>query len=124
MVPIETWHITGRYLPYGQLTESGMEGYHYSIVYTSPDGENWTEQNYQNNSVLYKAAWGNGKFVAVGSNGIILTSPDGITPWTEVRSKKGYNLTDIVWDGARFVVSGAEVLYSEDGVRKKWHCSG
>ncbi|OQB13773.1 MAG: Endo-1,4-beta-xylanase A precursor [Firmicutes bacterium ADurb.Bin193] len=96
--------------------ESGMEGYHYSIVYTSPDGENWTQQTYQNNSVLYKAAWGNGKFVAVGSNGVILTSPDGITPWTQIRSKKGYNLSDIIWDGTRFVTAGAEVLYSQDGV--------
>jgi hypothetical protein len=59
-----------------------------SIILTSPDGVNWTEQTSPTSNPLYGVTYGDGLFVAVGVLGAILTSPDGVS-WTERTSGTG-----------------------------------
>lgn len=78
-------------------------------IFTSSDGISWTLRPIADlQTSFYGVAWGNGKFVAVGSFGNYATSADGIT-W------KGYcpacgggggqpvNWTDVAWTGTQFV---------------------
>lgn len=71
---------------------------------------------------LYDVSYGQGLFVAVGNNGIIQTSPDGIT-WTTRTSPLAANWTDIVFANSLFLVVGRPlvagnnvVIRSSDGI--------
>jgi len=44
-------------------------------ILTSPDGVTWTPRTSGTSNDLNGVAYGNGTFVAVGEDGIILTSP-------------------------------------------------
>ena len=50
-----------------------------SSVLLSPDGTHWACQNSGTISSLYSVAFGNGRFVAVGNEGAVVTSADGTT---------------------------------------------
>jgi hypothetical protein len=50
-------------------------------------------------------AYGDGLFVAVGSGGVILTSPDGAT-WTAWTSGTGNDLNGVTYGNGLFVVVG------------------
>jgi hypothetical protein len=66
---------------------------------------------------LKGVTWSGTQFVAVGTVGAILTSPDGMT-WTSRTSGTMHDLQDVVWSGTQFVavgVSGA-ILTSRDGI--------
>jgi len=52
---------------------------------TSMDAVTWTQQNSGTTSHLFGIGYGNGTFVAVGDEGVILTSTDGVL-WTTVRA--------------------------------------
>ncbi|MES2438053.1 MAG: PKD domain-containing protein [Verrucomicrobiota bacterium] len=93
-------------------------------VYTSPsaDAGTWTRRVYTG-STLRGVAYGNGIHVAVGDNGTIRRSTDGIS-WTPVTSGTTYGLTSISYGGGKFVIIGsanpyqsgnAMVLTSSDG---------
>jgi len=92
------------------------------VVYTSPDGLNWTEHTNAtpNDEPWQRIAYGNGMYVAIvglGSGDKIASSPDG-TNWT------GHGQGDLVWwdvtfgNGVFVVVSyhTSEVAVSADGV--------
>jgi hypothetical protein len=66
---------------------------------------------------LSKVIWTGTQFVAVGSGGTILTSPDGTT-WTKRSSATGNNLTDVASSGTGLVAVGDKgtVVTSADGV--------
>ncbi len=75
---------------------------------------------------LYAAAAGNGVTVAVGRNGTVITSTDGVE-WRTSHTGTGYRLSDVVWGNGLFVVVGGEsgeefspglgvILTSDDGV--------
>jgi len=51
------------------------------IIFTSSDGNSWTERTSGTSEDLYEVTYGNGLFVTVGNSGIIYTSPDG-NSWT------------------------------------------
>jgi hypothetical protein len=89
-----------------------------SIVLTSPDGINWTDQSPGPIERLYGITWGNGQFVAVGWNGFIGTSPDGIT-WTSQNSGTSQRLYGVIWTGTQYLVvggnTGSTILTSPDG---------
>jgi len=51
-------------------------------IFTSFDGVTWNSMTFVTNDVLNRVTYGNNNFVAVVANGVILTSPDGIT-WAE-----------------------------------------
>ena len=101
----------------------------FSTIITSPDGKSWTKRNSgvpipQGKFVTFeKVAYGNNTFVVVGnisdlysSEGIILTSPDGIN-WT--RTGQGYGeLRGITYGNGIFVAVGKHtIITSPDGIR-------
>ena len=54
---------------------------------------------------LRSVAWGAGRFVAVGLNGTIAHSPDGVT-WTRASAPAtDERLSDVTWGGGRFVAN-------------------
>ncbi len=55
---------------------------------------------------LYAAATGGGVTVAVGENGTVITSTDGVE-WRLSRTGFVYNLSDVVWSNGLFVAVGS-----------------
>jgi hypothetical protein len=83
----------------------------------------WTSFNSNTTNSLNSVALSNSyassgtQFVAVGYNGTILTSPDGVT-WTQQASGTGNDLHGVTWGGTQFVSVGynSTILTSPDGV--------
>lgn len=46
-------------------------------------------------------AFGNGKYMVVGSKGLIQTSTDGVI-WTKIYEKRALNFTSVIFDGSNF----------------------
>lgn len=64
---------------------------------------------------LYEAAWGAGRYVVVGFNGAIYSSPDGAT-WTSRRAGKDELVTSVAFGNGVFAaVSSGGMLVSGDG---------
>jgi Protein of unknown function (DUF1566) len=80
-------------------------------------GSNWTTQASGTSNDLYGVTWSGSQFVAVGANGTILTSSDGVN-WTLQASGTSYSLSSITWSGSKFVAVGGVIVTSPDGV--KW----
>jgi hypothetical protein len=91
------------------------------VILTSPnDIVGWNQYNlFPLNSflTLYGVAFGNGTFVAVGDNGIILTSSDG-TDWTPRNSETQVALNGVTYGNGAFVAVGGNgvVLTSSNGI--------
>ncbi len=66
---------------------------------------------------LYGITYGAGLFVAVGDNGVILTSPDGVT-WTARASGITYPLRGVAFGNSAYVAVGmsGNILTSPDGI--------
>jgi hypothetical protein len=80
--------------------------------------EHWTPRDPAvSNAVLTGITYGNGKFVAVGDQGTLITSSDGAT-WNNHVSGAAVHLTDVVYGGGQFVVSGegGTLITSTNGV--------
>jgi len=80
--------------------------------------ELWTPRFSPN--VRYRGiAFGNGLFVAVGDNGLIITSPDGIN-WTQRTSPLNSHFTNIIFGNNIFVISVNDsvnnIMTSPDGI--------
>jgi photosystem II stability/assembly factor-like uncharacterized protein len=75
------------------------------VIFTSPDGLNWTSQHTPTSQHLAGVAWSGTRLVAVGESGTILRSPDGIT-WTAQDAGITGDLAAVVWSDARFVAVG------------------
>ena len=62
--------------------------------------------------------YGNGLFVAVGSGGAVMTSPDGLR-WTRRTAAAANSWQGVAWDGQKFVAVSSNgtnrVMYSSDG---------
>ena len=61
--------------------------------------------------VIQEIAYGNGIFVAVGGNGKISTSPDGIT-WT-LREKINTTIRTIIYGNGLFISGGAKIYTAQ-----------
>ena len=84
-------------------------------IFSSPDGNTWTQVRVNIFYPLRAVTWGRKRFVAVGSNGILVTSPDG-KQWKTRKSGTTADLMSITWNGSRFVAVGRGViLTSLDG---------
>lgn len=86
-------------------------------ILTSSDGMAWTLQSPgQNQADLLGVAYGNGLYVAVGSGGTILTSPDAAT-WTQRETPTTAQLNAVAFGSGLFVAvgDGRTVLTSTDG---------
>lgn len=86
------------------------------VLYSSPDLINWTPGP-TNMHAFYGGAYGNGRFVLVGSEGKVLWSEDAIT-WTQAQTPTLAELLDVIFVYGRFVAVGhpGHVLTSENGV--------
>ncbi|HBG07986.1 MAG: hypothetical protein A2075_11030 [Geobacteraceae bacterium GWC2_58_44] len=86
-------------------------------IKSSSDGRSWTSRfTVPNQRLLYGVAWGNGRFVAVGANGLIYSSPDGIS-WTLRSSGTAVTLSGVTYGAGTFVAVGSvAILTSTDGV--------
>ena len=99
----------------GSLTKTA----NLSLTVSAPGGggagTTWTLRNLGN--PLGGVAYGNGLFVAVGWNGAILTSPDGVN-WTAWTSGTSSELKGVAHGNSLFVAVGKSgtILTSPDGV--------
>lgn len=102
------------------MTESPISGVQPRILRSTDNGASWAER------VVTEAAmssgcfnaldYGAGKFVLVGTGGLICTTTDGLT-FTKQNSTVAATLNDVKWNGSMFVAVGAGViLTSADGV--------
>jgi hypothetical protein len=66
------------------------------IIFTSSDGNSWTERTSGTSEDLYEVTYGNGLFVVVGEDGIIFTSSDG-NSWTERTSGTSEDLFGVTY---------------------------
>lgn len=93
------------------------------IFYTSPDGENWTEQPTIEGATAARRVEdmvvGPAGRMAVGGAGAIYTSPNGLT-WTQ-RLEEQFTLTLLgaANNGSQFVISSGEgtILTSDNGIQ-------
>ena len=76
----------------------------------------WTLQISGTLNPLSDIAYGNGKYVVVGSYGDIITSPDAVT-WTPRSSPTNNGLSSVIYANGKFVAVGAFcILNSSDGI--------
>ena len=80
-------------------------------IFTSSDGSKWTSLSSKTGNNLRSMASSGSQWVAVGSNGTILTSNDGGAEWSPQSSGSGANLASVVWSGSRYVAVGAAGLH-------------
>lgn len=86
-------------------------------IFTSPDGQSWTERTTTLRHPLRAVAWNGATFVAVGVEGAIVSSANGLD-WTERQSHRSQDLFSLAWNGSWFVAVGEGVmLISPDGVQ-------
>jgi hypothetical protein len=99
------------------ITSCGSGGHSESSAPPSEPLTTWHIRNSQIRENLSAVICGNGLFVAVGENGTILTSPDGLT-WTERSSGTNSNLNGLTYGNGLFVAVGENgtILISPDGV--------
>jgi hypothetical protein len=80
-------------------------------IFTSQDGINWTERQAGVTAMLNDVTWKDGRFVAVGEAGTVLSSPDGVawTPQT-IPAVNTPMLHGVAASGSRFVAVGTQYL--------------
>lgn len=82
--------------------ENQFVGFAEGVVYRSPDGQTWSPWLGWPKGRLLSLAYGNGRWVAVGQMGSLLTSPDGVN-WTPRESGTQDDLSAVTYGGGRFV---------------------
>jgi photosystem II stability/assembly factor-like uncharacterized protein len=96
-----------------------------SIVLTSPDGNRWTRQTIRTVTPLEGIAWNGRLFVAVGRDGLIMTSSDAVSWSAPVpTSANGPNparerdLYAVAWSGFQWVAVGElrDIWHSTDAM--------
>jgi hypothetical protein len=87
-----------------------------AAIVTSADGLTWTARN-AGQTPFRGIGWSGTLAVIVGTNGTVLTSPDGLV-WTPQVTNSIANLNAVAWVGTEFVVvgDGGVILISSDGV--------
>ena len=96
------------------------------LVMTSTDsGQSWTVQSTPATQWIEKAAWSGNVLVAVGRQGLIMTSTDAIN-WTLQTSGTTVDLLDVIWSNNLFIAYGAAgtVLTSTDGINWSLQATG
>ena len=80
------------------------------MIFTSPDGETWTDRSVQTSNDFQSVAFGAGRFVAVGQNNTTYTSTDGIN-WDSLDLEFPSWINDIYYSETKgeFVVVGSEL---------------
>lgn len=88
------------------------------------DGLTWSHRSFGTLLAAYDVAWGAGRYLAVGSSGLILTSSNSVD-WTAQTSPYAGRLRRVLWAENRFVAAGDDgvVLSSPDGITWTRHNS-
>jgi len=119
--PLDSWH--SRVLPlYTCCFESitcnngTFVAVGWDAIITSQDGISWTQQTSGTSNILYRVAFINNTFYAVGYSGTMLTSPNGVN-WTGVTSGTWNTLNDIVFGNGTYIAVGdyGTILTSTNG---------
>lgn len=78
--------------------------------------DNWHNRYTNSAGILWGVTFGEGKFVAVGDGGTVVTSETGLT-WSPQSSGTTQSLRSVVWGDGAFVAVGdaGTILSSEDG---------
>ena len=86
-------------------------------IFVSPDGITWTEKITGATKSLIEVSYGEGKYIAVGEEGTILSSLD-LTTWTEETSGVNYDITSVIYANGLFIATcpSSCVLTSPDGI--------
>jgi len=74
-------------------------------VVTSPNATDWTVQFADTLETFLDITFGNGQFVAVGANGVVMTSVDGVN-WTPGNSGTTGRLHGVAFADGTFVAAG------------------
>lgn len=85
-------------------------------VATSTDGVNWQRTPIDFRGWFSQVAYGNGQFVAVGSSGAVLTSPDGQS-WSLQQISED-TLIGLVYGNGEWLATGKSTYSSKDG--RQW----
>ncbi|GAB3508573.1 hypothetical protein GCM10027442_15000 [Emticicia fontis] len=90
------------------------------LIYISDDGNNWTkviDSDIPATSTFKGVAYGNGIFVLVGDDGLILSSTDGLD-WTQRTSGVTANFNKLIFVESKFYAVGASrtLVSSSDGI--------
>ncbi len=95
-------------------------------ILTSPCGTNWTRRTTPTSAFLMSVAAFPGGLVAVGDDGVILTSNDHGTNWTARVSGTTNWLSQARWLNDRLIAVGQNgcILISADGVQWRTNASG
>jgi hypothetical protein len=70
--------------------------------------------------ILRGVTYGDGRFVAVGSGGVVLQSSGSPRSWRSERSRTAVDLRGVAWTGRRFVAVGDEGTVIESGDGRSW----
>lgn len=94
------------------------------FVSVSMDGSRWLPQATPTTVFLNAATYAQGKFVAVGANGTILTSTNGVNWANRTTGSTSAQLRDVAYGNGLFVAIGTSSLlrYSTDG--ETWVTTG
>lgn len=88
-------------------------GFKETILQTT-DGVNWKIDT-RNSSNLLKVIWNGENYLVIGTDGVIMLSPDGLN-WESYRTTIDKVLIDAIWTGEKFTALG--IAYGED---EKWY---
>ena len=88
----------------GKIIMGGVSG---ALIYSSDNGASWTTVTAFTSGAITGISYNNGRYVAVDSNGIIFSSDNVASGWTQVYDS-GKILNAIITDGSVFVAVGEQ----------------
>lgn len=100
------------------FTATACSGLWLFVGLAQAQGTSWTLRNpLPTNEYLQAVAWSGTQLAAVGQNGAVLTSPNGVA-WTVRSSGTTLAMTGVVWTGSQFVAvgDGGSIRTSADGI--------
>ena len=105
-----------RFVAVGRHNNFATQLWETGIIY-SIDGASWTRAATSSTERLRSVAYGVGRFVAVGDDGVIWTSIDG-RDWTGVQLRSRKTLYAIAFSGTEFLAVGADgtAVRSRNGI--------
>lgn len=112
-VKVPAGAVTGKITVTNGVTNETMTSAATFTVKSGGTAGGWVAGTMPSSAVMYGIAYGNGKYVATGAGGAILTSTDGVS-WTSVGSfnpNKG-EIRSVIYDGTQFVLVGSPAVFS------------
>ena len=112
----------------GSILGAAFNGHRYvavggderAAVWISEDANNWRKvpMNIRNKEwwALWSVTWADTQFVAVGTGGLVLTSPNGEI-WTPRTTNYVNSMNSVIWADTQLVAAGQDgIIISKDGV--------